>query len=158
MSSVLKWLRERRTFICMSLLMVSVISVAHDMYVNKPVPPSASFATPDELIPSVLRHKTIRIADLVREDFVIRNKTFEDCYIYGPAIIIPDDKCRFRNFVIGEVALDGAFIATPNKLISGAIGFENCVVIDCHFRKISFIGPQDLMDYLRRSIKPQPAK
>jgi len=44
-------------------------------------------ATPDQLLDSHLRNLQIRIADLVREDFVIRGRVIEDCYLYGPAMI-----------------------------------------------------------------------
>jgi hypothetical protein len=101
------------------------------------------FATPDELTASHLKGLTIRIADLVREDIVIRNKVFENCYIYGPATIFPIGKGRFLENVF-DTNLDSIFIITNQKNLVGVIGVENCSFINCHFQRIAFIGPETL--------------
>ena len=80
---ILSIFRDHPAFICMSLLMVSVILTSHSLYVNKKL----TFATPDAYMPSVLQNQTIRIVELARENLVIRGKTFENCDIYGPAVI-----------------------------------------------------------------------
>lgn len=97
------------------------------------------FATPDELTASHLKGLTIRIADLVREDIVIRNKVFEDCYIYGPAMLaLIKDNIFVENQMGGS--LESIFVPTENPKIIGAIALENCVFKKCHFRNTGIIG------------------
>lgn len=152
---VLKWLRERRTFICMSLLMVSAISVTHDMYVNKPVPALRLLATPDELTQSVLQNRDIRLADLVREDFMIRYKTFINCHIYGPAVILPKGKTTFVHPIM-LVSPESGLIETSNATVSGAVVLYNCTVQDCTFHDISIIGsPQQIAKIKAGTAFPQ---
>jgi hypothetical protein len=91
----IKWivrrLREHPALVCMSFLMISVVLVSHTLYANK----QGSFATPDELTQSVLQKRDIRLADLAREDFAIHYKTFIDCHLYGPAIVLPKGTTTF---------------------------------------------------------------
>ena len=99
-----------------------------------------NFATPDELTASILQNKNIRIGDLTREESVIRGKTFENCHIYGPAIIGLQDCILSSVNKFTEIDVNGVFIETTNKTVSGAIGFDACVIKNCVFHKISFIG------------------
>jgi ABC-type glycerol-3-phosphate transport system permease component len=103
------------------------------------------YATPDMLIPLNLKDLQINVADLVRSDIVVRNKTFENCYLYGPAIITPTgDYTTFsKNYF--DAPADSIFITiSEDRFVSGAIGFENCQFIGCHFVKIGIIGNSDL--------------
>ncbi len=65
------------------LLSTGLILSAEHLYKNK----ATTFATPDELIPLNLRDLQIDVVDLARHDLIVRNKTFYNCYLYGPAVI-----------------------------------------------------------------------
>jgi hypothetical protein len=141
MKSRLKKLRKYFFGVFMCLLMVSIIFTSHSLYVNKPS--NLKLATPDELTQSVLRDRDIRLSDLTREDFRIRNKTFINCHIYGPAIIYPTKQTVLYNLKFVEITTEGGLIITTNKSISGAVSFEGCVLQDCTLHKISFIGSKE---------------
>jgi len=131
-------IQEHPALIIMSFLMVSVILVSHSLYKNK----QPNFASPDELTQSVLRNRDIRLSDLTREDFRIRNKVFLNCHIYGPAIIYPTKQTVLANLRFVDVTAEGGLIVTTNKQISGAVAFEGCTLQGCTFHKISFIGSE----------------
>lgn len=135
MTKIRPILRKHRVLICMGLLLSSVILTSHSLYVNKPL----QLATPDELIPSVLQDKTIRTADLVREDAYIRRKTFTNCHIYGPALIALRGGV-FTSNTIKSLSEESAFVEVTNRAFVGAIVFENCAINNCTFHRISFIG------------------
>src|SRR3972149_7791118 len=109
------------------------------------------FATPEELTASHLKGLTIRISDLVREDIIIRNRVFEDCYIYGPATIFPINNFLFLKNDL-ESDLDSIFIVTNQKNLIGVIGVENCSFINCHFKSIVFIGHESLKQIIMKGI------
>ncbi|MBN2128441.1 MAG: hypothetical protein JW741_03055 [Sedimentisphaerales bacterium] len=139
MKLVIHKIREHPALICMSFLMVSVILVSRGLYVNKPVPEPASLATPDTLIAPLLKDLSIRLADLTREDFVIRKKTFENCHIYGPAIILPKGTTTILRATF-EKSPDISFLETSNKKVWGAVTLYDCTIIDCALHKISIMG------------------
>jgi len=139
--------RKYALSILMGFILISVILTSHSLYKNKRL----KFATPDELTAPLLQNMSIRISDLAREDFTIRNKAFYNCHIYGPAIIFPSG-CTFFNLSLVEVASNGCLVETTNKIISGAIGLENCVIRDCIFHKISFIGPPKMINEIREQL------
>jgi hypothetical protein len=141
-------LRDHPALISMSILLVYVILVSHSLYVHK----TMHFATPEALISPILKDMNIRISDLAREDMRIRNKTFINCHIYGPAIVFPIKGNTFDHVGFVEVDPDGAFIETTNVKVSGAIGFENCVIKDCMFHKIGFIGSPERIKQAREQI------
>lgn len=124
--------------ILMGFVLFSIILTSHSLYKNKrPI-----FATPDELTQSVLRDRDIRLSDLTREDFRIRNKSFFNCHIYGPAIIYPHKDTVLIDLVFKGVTPEGGLIVTTNKQVSGAVSFERCVLKNCTLHRISFIGSE----------------
>ena len=99
MNWITQIVQEHPALIVMSFLMMSVVLVSHSLYKNK----RPNFATPDELTQMGLRDRDIRLSDLTREDFRIRNKAFYNCHIYGPAIIYPTKDTVLINLVFVEV-------------------------------------------------------
>ncbi len=112
-----------------------------------------NFATPDALASPVLRDMNIRISDLAREEIVIRNRIFENCHIYGPAIIYPMKGTVISYNTFTEITLDGVFVVTLNKEVAGAIGLENCTITHCTLHKISFIGDSNEINYIKKGSK-----
>jgi hypothetical protein len=107
-----------------------------------------NFATPDALISPVLQNMNIRISDLTRDGFRIRNKTFINCHIYGPAIISGNDSVMSNNG-FWEVDPNGVFIETLNKFVSGVVSLDNCVIRNCNFHRISFIGSPEQIKQIK---------
>jgi len=132
------------------LMIVSYVlfSLAWQTYSKKPL----TFATPDALTPSILQNMNIRISDLTREEQIIRNRTFDNCHIYGPAIIITDNCIITPKADFTEIDPNGIFIETTNKIVSGAIKLDTCVIKNCTFHKISFIGSSEGIRRLKERV------
>jgi hypothetical protein len=113
-----------------------------------------NFATPDELIASHLIKKDIRINDLTREESVIRNKTFDDCHIYGPALIMLKS-CLYEKIAFTEFGDDpnAIFVETTTNPVSGAIVFDTCVMKNCTFHKIGFLGSSESLNRAKETFK-----
>lgn len=84
----------------------------------------------------------VYLADLVRDEFppIIRDKTFEDCEIIGPAVVHLGP-----HTMIVETGFDGdlASLAYEVRGTRGAIGvirLEDCVIRRCRMRGIGFMG------------------
>jgi hypothetical protein len=117
----------------------------------------------DAAIPSIqqvmlmpfFKNTDIPIANLSMVTSKISNKTFEHCNIIGPAILFAIgkatfDRCRFQG---SEEML---FIETTNKKLWGVVAIENTTFIDCDFSKISFIGPKDKINEMKKGVKFLP--
>jgi hypothetical protein len=135
-NKLLVWARNNAFSVFLILVLISVILTSQSLYKNKRL----NFATPEALIPTTLQNMNIRISDLAREESIIRNKTFDNCQIYGPAMIVPRNCIKMGQLTLAEIDPNGVFIETKNRTASGVIWLDNCVIKDCTFHKISFIG------------------
>jgi len=146
--------RKHALPIIMGYILISVIITSHSLYVNKPTKIVIPFATPDELISSNLQNKSFRIVDLAREDFIVRNKTFDNCHIYGPASIRLKGKSVMINSSIeGESPIvESHFIVTTNKYAYGPVVLQDCVIKNCTFHKISFMGSETQIAKFKASL------
>jgi hypothetical protein len=132
-----------------SIILFFVVSIW--MYKNKgkrDITHGQIFAMPDALVAPTLQNMNIRISDLTREEFTIRNKVFDNCHIYGPAIIALTNSTITKS-IFEEVVPSGALIETSNKIISGAILLENCIVRNCTLHKIGIIGAPEAIKKIK---------
>ncbi|MGD0596689.1 MAG: hypothetical protein ABSA64_04085 [Sedimentisphaerales bacterium] len=116
--------------------------------------PKKEFATPDALIPSVLRNMDIRISDLAREDMTIHSKTFEKCHIYGPAIIATKGMLVMDTTTFASAVRDpnDFFVETTNDMVIGVIVFEDCIFRNCTLHNISFIGNHESIAKMKNEL------
>lgn len=146
------WKAYSRQSITIPVLLVALCGIAVSVgqsYLSEPK--QLNFAMPDALISPVLQGLTIRIGNLAREDNVIRNRTFDNCQIYGPSVILPSG-CTFIKCLFDTSNRDSIFIITTNKTIANATVFEFCIFKNCVFHKMSFIGPSELIEDLKSKI------
>jgi hypothetical protein len=59
---------------------------------------------------------------------------------------------------MADVTVETALINTTNQSIAGAVVLQECVVKNCTFHKISFIGQSDQMARLRKFFPPATTK
>lgn len=99
------------------------------------------------------RDRTIRISDLAGDDDILRDKTFEDCTIIGPAVIAPLGVGLLKDCTF-EAHPDTFLIPihTPRGVV-GPIGLEGCVFRRCTFRRIGIVCFHDHCDEYRRQIR-----
>lgn len=107
------------------------------------------FAIPEELLAPTLRGLSFRITDLARDENIIRNKVFEDCNIFGPAVIslVFQNSLSYCNFQGSSP--DSIFIEIQQNQATGAILFFNCIFRRCRFSKIGFIGKKNEIKLLK---------
>ena len=112
-------------------------------------------ALPEDLARTHISHLSFRIVDMARDDFVIRNRTFEDCTIYGPAVLVMPggssgllQECLFHVSNATEMFLD----VGSAPAITGVIVLEGCVMRRCRLIRIAFAGPQELLRKLQAEI------
>lgn len=84
---------------------------------------------------------------------VITGKTFTDCVIEGPAVLV----------ALKDVSLDGCnmgVISDPmnlmfkplGEMIIGAVGVSDCRFVRCRFVQVGFTGPEAFLKTLADSI------
>ncbi|MBU4197758.1 MAG: hypothetical protein KJ911_13540 [Alphaproteobacteria bacterium] len=79
---------------------------------------------------------------------VVRNKTFTDCVIEGPAMITPLGGTTFESCHMGSASDPQSLLFTPRgPTLVGVIGLENCAFIRCRMVQIGYTGnPEFLAD------------
>lgn len=108
--------------------------------------PSAQIINPLE---TKFTRKAIRVADLVFDgEYFVVGKTFEECYIYGPAVVAFNVNAKGEENVI----LNGVFDGDPSSIfieiqsprtVLGVIGFQKCRFTDCTFKRVGIIGNKE---------------
>lgn len=93
-------------------------------------------------------------AEAIRSgEAVIRNRVFEDCYLEGPAVLLPVGGCDFDACDMGVTGGDPANLLlhpVGKQKVIGAIAFEACVFRRCRFFAVGFTGsPAFLGQFMR---------
>jgi hypothetical protein len=93
---------------------------------------ASEFASP------LIEGKYFRLSELADNHHVIEGRTFQDCWIFGPAVIFPAEKIDlYSNWF--DTSLDQSFNVTEG-VGAGAIVLRDCKFTRCHFVGVSFIG------------------
>src|SRR5688572_10864091 len=96
-------------------------------------------------------HRSFRIVDLVGLDSLITRRIFEDCTIYGPAVLVPLGSSMFeKNIFEGEPQALLWEIPEDRTQVEGAIGLVDCTFRRCIFRRIGIAGPRTVIDLFRQ--------
>lgn len=105
---------------------------------------------------SHLRSRTFRIYDIPRDqDAIIRGRSFEDCTIYGPAVLAPiGERSEFRDST-WESSLDATLWEIPEGKRVGAIGIDGCAFRRCRFINVGLAGLASTVKEIRDA-NPQP--
>lgn len=135
-------IRRNATHILWGFILIGVILNSYSIYEKK------RYATPEALIPLTLKDMNIRLSDLTRESPTIRDRTFENCHIYGPAVIHSAGSTIIFNNE-WDVTSESALVITTNEKVSGAILFKDCIIKNCVLHGISFIGSESQIAQIR---------
>src|SRR5690606_2018840 len=95
-----------------------------------------------------------------RGEAIIEGKTFTDCFMEGPAVLLPVSDCRFEGCGLGETMGDPRNLLLqplgPQK-VTGAVPFRNCAFINCRFQRVGFTGAAAFLQEMQRSLGGAPA-
>jgi len=107
-----------------------------------------------------ISHRSFRIVDILGEDTFITGKTFEDCTIYGPAVLVPIDRTTMDQIAL-DGPLDAIFWEVPEDrmMIIGAVGLIDCTFRRCKFHGLGIGGKRPLLELFARALGvPFPAR
>jgi len=101
------------------------------------------------------------IAEAMRRgENMIVGKTFIDCRLEGPAVIIPVSGCQFDACDMGYSSGDPRNLllapAGPDK-VTGAIAFKDCTFTRCNFFAVGFTGAPEFLQNFAATVGVTPA-
>lgn len=113
--------------------------------------------------PSYFSNQRLYVADLVRdvEAPIIKDKTFEDCTLVGPAVLAPRGTTVLQNNNFEGPLSSFVYEIPEERFVIGIIGLEDCVVRRCRFEKIGLMGPSGFSRVVAEGSGmkfPQPVK
>ena len=82
----------------------------------------------------------------------IEGRTFIDCELHGPAVIVPIVGCDFSGCNLGSADGDMANLMLQplgSSRVTGCIPFRECRFERCRFLAVGYTGAPDFMEILR---------
>lgn len=78
---------------------------------------------------------------------LIQGKTFTDCLIEGPAIILPAGGVTFSNCDVDDDNGDvrNLLLKPMGRSVFGAVGLRDCRFVGCRFRYVGFTGNDEFL-------------
>ena len=91
-----------------------------------------------------------------RRESVIENKTFHNCFIEGPAVLLAMGGCTFDDCNLGDAMGDARNLLLaprgPQK-VTGAVPFMGCAFTSCRFLRIGFTGAPEFLDNIQQVLE-----
>lgn len=113
------------------------------------------FSQPEAITAPYLNGHNFHIYSLIRHSNTIQDRTFENCHIYGPAIMafinpnVTGVQIQMANDDPDSILIDiGKNIGKP---VMGIIAFKDCYFKNCHFYNIGIIGTVDMLEQIRKA-------
>jgi aspartate carbamoyltransferase regulatory subunit len=98
-----------------------------------------------------MARRTVRLADEVGDGVIIEGKTYENCVIDGPAIILLISNIEMSDIDLGGEP-DHVLIEMPeNREVIGIIGLQNVAFRRCTFNRIGIMAPKETLDLIRNA-------
>jgi hypothetical protein len=109
--------------------------------------PTGGFSTADQLTSNFIYGQSFHIS-LIAHGGIIRSRTFDDCDIYGPAILAMTGVAQIHKCTFNAVP-EQVFIAVTQETVVGPILLIDCSFRDCRFYDIGIIGNEQLINKWR---------
>lgn len=88
-----------------------------------------------------------------RGENAIIGKTFRNCMIEGPAVLLPLGACNFDGCNMGDAQGDIRNLLLqpmgPQK-VTGTVAFQDCQFINCQFIRVGFTGTPDFLGQIQQ--------
>ena len=126
-----------------------------------PMPPGFTRAT--DMSAQTYDRSVVSLVDLVRprlasREMVVRNLSFTNCVIEGPAVMLVVGGCQFDACDFGNPSGDIRNLvlrpASPSAVI-GAIPVQDCRFRNCQFVGIGYTGGDHFLDQILSLGQPQ---
>ena len=92
----------------------------------------------------------------LRGEGVIEKRSFKDCILEGPAVLLPVSGCRFDACNIGDSMGDARNLLLaplgPQK-VTGVIPFKDCTFTNCSFLRVGFTGAPEFLEEMTRVLE-----
>ena len=83
-----------------------------------------------------------------RGEAMIAGKTFRDCFLEGPAVLLAVGGCSFDGCNMGDAMGDTRNLLLapvgPQK-VTGTVTFSDCSFVDCRFLRVGFTGAPEFL-------------
>lgn len=98
------------------------------------------------------RNEVVELAKLALNDPVIREVTFVNCTIVGPAVIVPQGNTTIRNCSWDAPSFDAVawVISDSRDQVVGAIALDSCTLTSCRMQGIGLAVPASRYDEMAR--------
>ena len=91
---------------------------------------------------------------------IVENRTFIDCLIEGPGVLLPLEGCHFDGCNMGDAQGDPRNLllqpAGPQR-VTGAVPLKHCTFINCRFLGVGFTGSKAYLDEMTAALGGAPA-
>ena len=91
---------------------------------------------------------------------IVENRTFIDCLIEGPGVLLPLEGCHFDGCNMGHAQGDPRNLllqpAGPQR-VTGAEPLKHCTFINCRFLGVGFTGSKAYLDEMTAALGGAPA-
>lgn len=107
-----------------------------------------------------ITHRSFRIVDIVAPvPPILEGRLFEDCTIYGPAVLLPLSETRFEQCTF-DAAPEAIFweLLPTRDLVVGGIGVAKCAFTRCHFFGIGIAGRREVFQLFTGAAPKQVAE
>ncbi len=111
---------------------------------------------PTDAMAKTFENVDVSLFDLYRASFwagepTINGRTFRNCQIEGPAVMLVLPGTTFESTDFGQTSGDVRNLvlrpAGPQKVI-GTLPVQNCAFIGCVFHGVGFTGPEDFLQQI----------
>lgn len=87
-------------------------------------------------------------------EMFVKDKTFTDCLIEGPAVMAVMDGTHFDSCAMGTTTDAKTLLYRPvsRDKMAGVIGMSNCRFVRCRFVQVGFTGSDELLAELETGI------
>ena len=90
---------------------------------------------------------------------IIEGRTFTDCLIEGPGVLLPLEGCNFEGCNMGDAHGDPRNLMLqpvgPQR-VTGAIPLKDCKFINCRFLGVGFTGSKAYLDEMVAALGGAP--
>ncbi len=100
--------------------------------------------------------KTTRLSGIGPMAYEVNGKTFQDCDLIGPAIIILKGKSLVEHCEIQAPSgsrFESVLLLTQDRYAFGVIPFNDCGMLNCNFINVGFAGDADGLEAIKKGFK-----